>query len=215
MAEELQHLIDRIQKEAVDEGQKKADKLVSQARDKAAKIVEDAENEAQAKLEKADKDSEVYEERSKKALEQAARDLLITVGQGVENILKDLVGESLDEALDIEVLQEMLVKIAAANAESPNKDQIEFLVSKEDQDQLVKFFADRYRKKMVKGIEIHTENEILKGFKVSLEAGRVYQDFTKEAIAEALTNFLRPHLAEIVTRVAKEKSESNGKNEEG
>jgi len=214
MAEELQHLIDRIQAEAVEEGQKKADKLVSQARDKAAKIVEDAENDAKAKIEKAEKDSEIYEERSKKALEQAARDLLITVGQGVENILKDLVGEGLDEALDIEVLKEMLVKIAAANAEHPDRDQIEFLVSEEDQDELVKFFADRYRKKMVTGIEIHTENEILKGFKVSLDAGRVYQDFTKEAIAEALTNFLRPHLAEIVSRVAKEQSESNGKDKE-
>lgn len=213
MAEELQHLIDRIRNEAVEEGEKEAEKIVSQAREKAAKIVEDAEEQAKANLEKAEKDSEVYTERSRKALEQSARDLLITVGQGVENILSDLVGEALDEALDIEVLQEMLVKIAAAHAENPDQDQIEFLVSEQDQEQLVKFFADRYKKKLVHGVDIHTDNEILKGFKVSLSEGRVYQDFTKEAIAEALTNFLRPHLAEIVSRVAKEKSESNGNSE--
>jgi V/A-type H+/Na+-transporting ATPase subunit E len=207
MAEELQHLIDRIKGEAVEAGQKKADELVSQAREKAAEIVSKAERDAKAKLEQAEKDSEVYTERSRKALEQAARDLLITVGQGVENILADLVAESLDEALNIEVLEQMLVKMAAAKAEQPNVDQVELLVSESDQSDLVKFFAAKYKEKMIHGIQIHTDNEILKGFKVSLQEGRVYQDFTREAIAEALNNFLRPHLSEIVSRVAKEQVE--------
>lgn len=213
MAEELQHLIDRIKSEAVDAGRKEADEIVSQAREKAAGIVDDAERKAKAKLEKAEKDSEVYTQRSQKALEQAARDLLITVGQGVENILSDLVAESLDEALNTDVLGQMLVKIAAANAKDPNADQVELLVSKKDQDDLVSFFAAKYKEKMIHGIRIHTDNEILKGFKVSLKEGRVYQDFTREAIAEALNNFLRPHLSEIVSRVAKEQVEeaNNGK----
>lgn len=213
MAEELQHLIDRIRGEAVDEGQKKADEIVSQAREKAADIVSGSEKEAKANLAKAEKDAEVYTQRSQKALEQAARDLLITVGQGVENILSDLVAESLEEAMNVEVLEQMLVKMAEAKAEKPNVDQVELLVSEKDQDELVKFFAARYKEKMAHGVRIHTDNEILKGFKVSLEEGRVYQDFTREAIAEALNNFLRPHLSEIVSRVAKEQVEGDGKSE--
>jgi V/A-type H+-transporting ATPase subunit E len=38
---------------------------------------------------------------------------------------------------------------------------------------------------------------------VSFTDDHVYLDFTQEAIAEALTAFLRPKLAEIVGRVAK------------
>lgn len=213
MAEELQHLIDRIQGEAVDAGRKKADELVSQAREKAAKIVADGEKEAKSKLEKAEVDAQVYTERSRKALEQSARDLLITVGQGLENILSDLVVENLEEAMGIEVLQQMLVKIAEEHAKKPDADSIDLLVSEADQSQIVKFFASCYKEKMLHGVEIHTDNEILKGFKVGLSEGRVYQDFTKDAIAEALSNFLRPHLAEIVSRVAKEQTEGNGKSE--
>jgi V/A-type H+-transporting ATPase subunit E len=56
---------------------------------------------------------------------------------------------------------------------------------------------------MSKGLELHVDNEILKGFKVSFADDHVYLDFTQEAIAEALTTFLRPKLAEIVGRVAK------------
>lgn len=211
MAEELQHLIDRIRDEAVDEGKKNADEIISQAKEKAAGIVRDAEETAKKSLAKAEKDAEVYTVRSTKALEQAARDLLITVGQGVENILSDLVGTALDEALGIEVLEQMMVKIAGAYAKNCDNDQVELLISEKDQGNLIKFFAGRYKEQMIKGIEIHTDNEILKGFRVGLSNGRVYQDFTKEAIAEALTNFLRPHLAEVVSRAAKEGANSNGK----
>ena len=49
---------------------------------------------------------------------------------------------------------------------------------------------------------------IFKGFKVSFVDDHVYHDFTKEAIAESLTNFLRPQLAEIVHRVAQEESQT-------
>ncbi len=204
MAEELQHLIDRIRDEAVDEGKKNADALISKAKEKAAAIVREAEETAKKSLAKAEKDAEIYTVRSTKALDQAARDLLITVGQGVENILSDLVGAALDDALGIEVLEKMMVTIAEAYAKNCENEQVELLINEKDQKDLIKFFAGRYKDKMIKGIEIHTDNEILKGFKVGLSNGRVYQDFTKEAIAEALINFLRPHLAEVVSRAAQE-----------
>ena len=81
------------------------------------------------------------------------------------------------------------------------------LISEADQKELVKFFVDKYREKMVRGIELHVDNEILKGFKVSFADDHVYLDFTQEAISDALTTFLRPKLAEIVSRVAKESAE--------
>lgn len=210
MAEELQHLIDRIQKEGIDKAEGEAQQIVSDARQRAADIVKEAESRAEEIIRKAEQDSEIYTERSTRTLEQAARDLLITVGQGVENILSDLVAESVNEALSVEVLEKMLVKIAESCADNEDESRIEFMISEKDQQDLIKFFADRYREKMVHGVEIHTDNEILKGFKVSFSEGRVYQDFTEEAIAEALANFLRPHLAEIVSRVAGSSSESEG-----
>jgi V/A-type H+-transporting ATPase subunit E len=60
---------------------------------------------------------------------------------------------------------------------------------------------------MVHGLELHVDNEILKGFRVSFADDHAYLDFTNEAIADSLTAFLRPKLAEIVSRVAKETSE--------
>lgn len=206
MAAELQPLLEQIRKEGVEKAEAQAAEILAQAKAKAAKIVRDAETKAKELVTKAQADAEVYTERSTATLEQAARDLLITVGQGIGNIISDIIAESVDSALKIEVLEQMMIKMAQCCAEHHGETRIELLIGKQDQADLVKFFAQKYREKMVHGIELHVDNEILKGFRVSFADDHVYLDFTSEAIAGALTAFLRPKLAEIVSRVAKEPS---------
>ncbi|MFH0881317.1 MAG: ATPase [Lentisphaerota bacterium] len=203
MAEELQHLIDRIQKEAVDTGEQQAATLVSQAREKAAALVKEAEERAKNMVAKADKDAEAFTERSINTLKQAARDLLITVGQGVENVMTDIINGSVEKALKPEVIEQMLVKMSEAYfARGGTESQLEVLLSPADQQTVVKFFSEQYHQKLTSGVEIKVDNDIFKGFRVGFKGGQVYHDFTKEAIAEALANFLRPQLAEIVHRAA-------------
>jgi V/A-type H+-transporting ATPase subunit E len=191
MAIELQHLIDRINQEAVEKGEQEANRIVARA------------------LEKAEKDSEVFVERSTRTLEQAARDLLISVGQAVENIIADIVSDATDEALDPDTLKRMMVKMAQAYAErNGTESRIEVLVGKEDQSELVRFFARQYRHRLVRGLNIRADAGVRRGFRVILDNDRVHHDFTRPAIAEALGNFLRPHLAEIVFRAARAASSS-------
>jgi len=203
MAEELQPLLDQIRKEGVDKAEAEAAEILAQAKEKAAQMVREAEAKAKALVAKAETDSEVFTQRSIATLEQSARDVLITVGQGIENILSEIVTGSVDQALNIEVLEKMMISMAASCADQHGETRVEMLVSEADQDELVKFFASKYSDKMVEGIELHVDNEILKGFRVNFADDHVYLDFTQEAIAEALTAFLRPKLAEIVGRVAK------------
>ncbi|MCM8610953.1 ATPase [Accumulibacter sp.] len=209
MAIELQHLIDRINQEAVEKGEQEANRIVARAREQAAALVREGEAAARAHLEKAEKDSEVFVERSTRTLEQAARDLLISVGQAVENIIADIVSDATDEALDPDTLKRMMVKMAQAYAEkNGTESRIEVLVGKEDQSELVRFFARQYRHRLVRGLNIRADAGVHRGFRVILDNDRVHHDFTRPAIAEALGNFLRPHLAEIVFRAARAASSS-------
>ena len=209
MAIELQHLIDRINQEAVEKGEQEANRIVARAREQAAALVREGEAAARAHLDKAEKDSEVFVERSTRTLEQAARDLLISVGQAVENIIADIVSDATDEALDPDTLKRMMVKMAQAYAErNGTESRIEVLVGKEDQSELVRFFARQYRHRLVRGLNIRADAGVRRGFRVILDNDRVHHDFTRPAIAEALGNFLRPHLAEIVFRAARAASSS-------
>lgn len=205
MAEELQHLIEKIQSEAIHKAEAEAKEIQSKAKEKAATIVKEAEEKAEKRLAQAEKDAEQFSARSQQTLEQAGRDLLIAVGQGVENILESLVGEALDEAMDIKVVQDIIARMTDTYLTQDGKARrAELLVPAGDEDKLVKFFADRYRKKLGDSVEIRPDRALTRGFRVSFKDEHAQHDFSKEAIAEALSAFLRPHLSAIILRAAQE-----------
>ena len=59
-------------------------------------------------------EAEAYREQSMRSLEQAARNLLMSIGEGVQHILTDLVEGAVEEAMDIEVLRELICKAVDA-----------------------------------------------------------------------------------------------------
>lgn len=205
MGEELQNLIDRIQKEGVDKAQAQTEEIISKARAQASDLAKASEEKAQAILEKAESDTQVYTERAVKTLEQAARDVLIAVGHGVENLFKSLITQSLEESLTPEELMKMIVTMVKAYAErGMTEGRVDILVSPDDQEKLKKLYMAKYRDVLGAGVEIHSDDEIIKGFRISLKDGKVYHDFTVGTIAEVLSSFIQPQIAEIVHRVAED-----------
>lgn len=205
MAEELQHLIDRIQREAVDTGEQQAAKIVAQARDKAAAIVRDAEIQAATLIEKAKTDAQQFTLRGQQALAQSARDLLITVGTGVEKIFAKLVIDAVDQAMDAATLQSMLEKVIDHYL-AGNTGAVEVLLNEADRSALSQLFQRRFATELAQGLTITIDPRTAKGFKVRLRDKHIEHDFSREAIADAVAQFLRPALAETVYKIAREQT---------
>lgn len=199
MAEELKHLIEQIQKEGVEKANEQAETIISQAKDKAAKIVAEAEEKAHKLLKKAETEAEAFAERSVKTLEQAARDLLITVGQGCEKVVSGTLGQAVDTALSGDFLQQMIKGVI----EQSKGSNIVLSVNDADKAALATFCA-ALTKQSGKEIELVSNSEILSGFRVGFKNSNVYLDYTGEAVAEALSAFLRPELAKTVSAIAQE-----------
>jgi V/A-type H+/Na+-transporting ATPase subunit E len=201
MPEDLQALIDRVQRDAVDEGQRRARAIVAEAEATAAALVRDAEAKAAAILERAERDALAFTERSSAALDHAGRDLLIAVSQSIERVLAALVHESLMETLDPDLLADMLVAMADAyGARGGRERRMTVLLGPDDLDALVRLYAQRLRERLPQGVELRLDNSVVKGFRVAIVDEHVEHDFTIDAIAEALTHHLRPHLARILPR---------------
>lgn len=202
MAEELQSLLDRIQSEGIDKTRKEGDQLIADAKDKAATIIKEAEEKAAAAKAKADQEATAFEARGIKALEQASRDLIITVGTEVNKVFAGIVGKALDTQYDAQIIGKMLIELAKADA--AGKD-FSAAVSTADKDALMAFARSEFTQQTKAGLEIAADSEVLKGFKVTMKGDDAYSDYSKDAIAESLMSFLRPQLAEMVkTAVKKE-----------
>ena len=202
MAEELQHLIERIRKEGVESGEKAAESLVAEAKQKAAKIVADAQKQAKDLVAKAETDSAAFAERGQATLRQAARDLLISVGGAIGKVVGGIVEAKVGAALTPDLMAQMLLKLAEAYAKDGGAGGIVAMLGEADAAAVKAAFAKEYQNKLAAGIQIESDREIFQGFRAGAKDGQVFHDFTKEAIAESLANFLRPELAQIVKKAA-------------
>lgn len=197
MAENLQYLIDRIQKDAVDKAEKEAASILSSAKDKAAQIIKEAELQAKNRLEQADKDALVYAQRSEKALKQSARDILITVGKGIEKMILDLLSLQVESNLSQDTIKELLLSLVK-NYNS----ELQVALSDKDAKALSSFILGEFKKQLQAGVQVESDSKVRFGFKLKLENGKITHEFTNEAMADALSALLRPQLSKIVTEVA-------------
>jgi V/A-type H+-transporting ATPase subunit E len=200
MAEDLQALMERIQKDAVDKAELEANAIISKAKEKAAAIVKAAEDEAKAKLEQADKDAEAFTERSGRTLEQAARDLLLSVGKNLEKMILDLLSLQIEKSLDESTVKNMLLTIAKSYSSD-----IEIDFSEADAKILSSFVMGEFAKQLKAGVKVESDKGVKFGFRVKLDGGKVSHEFTEQAMAESLSALLRPQLAKIVNKAAQGK----------
>jgi vacuolar-type H+-ATPase subunit E/Vma4 len=203
MPEDLQALIDHLQHDAVEEGQRRARALVERAEERAATLIREAEVEAARFVAQAERDAAVFTERSTVALEQAGRDLLIAVRSAIDALVSGLLRDELTTVLRPELLAEMLVRMADAYAAHGGRERrTAVLLNEDDLDALVGLAARRYRERLGGGIELRLDPEASHGFRVAIVDEHVVHDLTVDAIAAELQGYLRPKLAELMPRAA-------------
>ena len=79
------------------------------------------------------------------------------------------------------------------------------LLPKTSLDKLEGFFRDKLAAQLKKGLELKSDSSISGGFRISEKDGSAYYDFSSESVAEMLSAYLNPQLAEILkTSVKKE-----------
>lgn len=204
MPEELQHLLKRIQTEAVGQAEQEAEHILGNAKRKAAALVKEAEEQSRTLLADAEREAAVFTERSTRALEQAGRDLLISIGNGVEKLLRELMATETRQALDPAFVKSLLDKVVTQYLHQGGAESVDVLVSKEDQADLCAYAKTRWKDRMADGVRIAVDDSVDRGFRVNLKDANLYHDFSAEAIAEAMSSMLQPNLAGIVQRVARE-----------
>lgn len=198
MAEELKNLIDRIHEDAVEKATKEAEAILEKARDQAEAIRREANDKAKAILKKAEADSSVFAARGRKAIEQAARDIVIAVGQSITRTVEQFAAREVAAEMSEDFLKTMILKVISSYCERGAGEEIDLLVSEKDQEQIARFFLSKFRDALEKGVDIHPSGDVLSGFRIVIDKEHVQHDFTGDAIAAAMARILRPHLAERV-----------------
>ena len=202
MAEQLQSLLEKIQSEGVEKAEASANEILEQAKQKAAGIVEEAEHKASDIIKKAEAEGENFATRGKSALEQSARDVVLsltdTINESIQNFVNKVISDKMDKSTSLEAI---LAKVVEAYYKGDESSDVTIFVKSKLKAEIEKYFIANYGEQLKKGLKIESDDSVIAGFTVSVDNGKVNHDFTNESITEAMAELLRPQIAEIVKSI--------------
>lgn len=193
MTQDLQQLLEKIQRDGVDKAKTDSDKIVEDARAQARSLIESARAEATKIKTAARVEAEAFEHRAEETVRQSARDTLLNVEKAVTALLTTLLLKEVNTALNSTELVSGLV-VEAVRTYLAGKGTIEVAAAAK--------LADALRAKLAgeaaSGVTVVTDDTIGTGFRVRLANGRIEHAFTGAAIADSLAKQLRPRLAALL-----------------
>ena len=190
MAEELQQLLEKIQRDGVDKANAEAAAIVAKAKAEADALVKKAQEDAAAAEAKGKADAEAYAARARETIAQAARDTVLKVKDDVTKLLTKLLAQDVTAALATEAVP----LAAAAVKELVTGSGAEVAASAK----LVDALRAQLAAQAQNGVKVVADETTGAGFTVKLDNGRVEHDFTDAAIAGALAQRLRADLAALL-----------------
>lgn len=198
----LQELLDKIRKDGIDAAESDAAKLLAEAEEKRKDILADAEKEAKALLEKAKADAVRFEEAGKAALEQASRNLVISFRTEISSVLADIVRTDTEKAFTGSTLEAAIPAVLAAWKDK-GTDDLAVLLPPGELAKLEGSLKKKLEAELKKGVELRPFPGIKAGFRIAEKDGSAYYDFSADAFAEMLSQYLNSRLAQIAASAIK------------
>ncbi|MDY3939948.1 MAG: hypothetical protein SOZ27_06720 [Spirochaetia bacterium] len=193
---QLEELIRSIKEEGINAAELQKESMLTEAKSEAERIIGQAEKEAADKIAEAEMRARKFEESGKAALQQAGRDLILNLKKKIEQIFSRILISAVNENLDASVLRTLIPAVVSASGEKPAD--IKIAVSEKDAAELTNFLKQSLAGELEKGLEISPSARINAGFRMEIKDGSAYYDFSDEKIAQMLSVYLNPKIAELL-----------------
>ncbi len=195
---QLQELIDRIKQDGVAAAETEAASILEKANAQAKQILTTAEAEAAQILAKAKDDTDRMVKSGEEALRQAARNLLLSFRQSVAKELDTVTKACVNAAYSQTLLTSLIEKTVTAWVKSPDATELSVLLSQEDLDALQTDLLAALQEKGVQGITLLPSDRFNHGFRILMQDGNLYYDYSAEAVTELLSSYLNPKIKALL-----------------
>ncbi len=201
---QLQELIDKIKKDGVTASEEQAAKIISDAEKKAKEIIADAEKRSADIIKNAKAETERMEKSSEEAVKQASRNLLLSFKDSLVATLDGLIQAETEKADTDKVLEKLIPETVKEWSKKSDASELSVLLSEADLKKLESAFKTSLKAEIAKGLEIKPDKTISAGFRIGVNNGAAFYDYSADAVAELFALYLNPKVAALLKTAAKE-----------
>lgn len=197
METQLQEIIDRIHTEGVKSAEERSREIIAHADKQAQDRIREAEENARRIVQQAEQEAARSRAAGESALQQAGRDLLLSIHQDIEQLFSRLVREAVGEALSPEQTATILARLIAAWPNAENDD-VTVLLSEKDLKAVEQSMRKELSESLRDRVVLRPVRGISAGFRIGTGEGAAFFDVTDGTLADLLAAFLNPRLAKLL-----------------
>jgi len=200
---QLQELIDKIKKDGVASAEKEAQNIIAAAEAKAKDIEKAAQSKADDIIKTAKAETERMEKASEEAIMQASRNMLLSFKDSLVASLDGLIQAETEKANTKDVLAKLIPETVKEWAKKSDASELSVLVSEKSLKELEAALKSELKAEIAKGMEIKPDKTISAGFRIGVQNGAAFYDYSAESVAELFATYLNPKVAELLKSAAK------------
>jgi len=199
MSQQVQELIDKIKTEGLQAADQKAREIEEQAKRNAQGTLDEANKRARELISDAEEEIRKKQEASRTALQQASRDTLLSLKKEVQKLLHKVIAAQVADALTPDKLSDIIAAVAHKSVDGKSADAgIGVVLSPKDLKELRDGFLAKLQKQLKHPVHFQASEDIGKGFTISFDSGKSSFDFSEAALAEYLSVYLNEELAALL-----------------
>ncbi|MBR5218724.1 MAG: V-type ATP synthase subunit E [Clostridia bacterium] len=198
---QLQELIDQIKKDGVEAAESQSDAIINSAKAEAEKIVADAQAQADKILAAAKAENEKMVKSGEDAIRQAGRNLLISFRESVARELTAIVGENVSAVYSSDAFAQLIINAVQEWASKSDAEDISVILNSNDLNALEETLLAALKEKMLTGVTLRANDNFDGGFRIAVNNGTAYYDYSAGAVVDMLSNYLSPKVTALLKEV--------------
>ncbi len=197
---QIRELIDQIRKDGVDAAEAEADAILTAARTEADAILADARARADKLLADAEAENRRMVRSSEEAIGQAGRNVLLSFRESVSREVDALLRAEVDAAYSPDRLPQLIADAVAAWAQNGDADSLSVILTRDSLNALEGSLTAALQARMLGGVTLKAADNLDGGFRIAVENGAAYYDYSADAVVELLSAYLTPKVAELLRK---------------
>lgn len=195
---QLQELIEQIKKDGVEAAETQAEAILVSAKAEAEKIIADAQAQADKIMADAKSENAKTVKSGEDAIRQAGRNLLISFRESVTRELKAIVSDKVNSVYSSGDFEKLVASAVESWTGKPEAEDISVMLNSNDLAKLEEALLAELKAKMLGGVTLKANDNFDGGFRIAVNNGAVYYDYSAEAVTGMLSNYLSPKVAALL-----------------
>lgn len=195
---QLQELIDQIKKDGVESAEAEAAAVLDSAKREAERLISDAQAQADKILLNAKTENERIVKSSEEAIRQAGRNLLISFRESVARELRAITSENVSAVFSSEAMAGLIVSAVESLAGNPDSGDLSVVLNSKDLEKLEENILGGLKNKMLGGVTLKANDNFDGGFRIAVNNGEAYYDYSADEVVDMLSNYLSPKVTALM-----------------